>query len=96
MGKQSKRKGNVSDEQKKMIDLGYEQLDYEMNQLFMKESSLIASYLLNEMVANESSFETEATNFGLQCLRNYQAYKLMGAGVAVQQETDAHTVPDAA
>jgi len=96
MGKQSKRNRGPSDDQKKMIDLGWDQLDHEMSQLFLKESSLIASYLLNEMVANESSFETEATKFGMQCLRNYQAWKLISAGVAVQKETDAHTVPDAA
>jgi len=96
MAQKKKNRSGASDEQKKLIDLGYEQMDYEMTQLFFKESYLIASYLLNEMVANESSFETEATKFAMQCLRTYQARKLMSAGAAVQEETDAHTIPDAA
>lgn len=82
----------VQKEMQRLSDLGHEQLDLEMKEVFAEKSSLIASFLLNEMALRETSFEDEAVKLCRGFLKNHQARLVINAGMTIQKDLDEHTV----
>lgn len=92
MGQKKQKLSSQDSEMKKLADLGCDQLDDEMKEVFTEKASLISTWLLWEMVQTSQTFEEVSVDLCRRLLRIHQTAQIVNAGRSVQEYLDEHTV----
>lgn len=94
MAKRKKATDPESTSMQKLLELGCNQLDTEMEALGNESASLIAQWILWEMASTNKTFEEVSIELCRKHLRRHMIVSCINAGQKVQAHLDSHVVGD--